>query len=234
MRLNKFLAQLGLGTRREVVDIIRSGQIELNGKTCTNPAIVLEPKDKVSMKGRELSLKNRPAYILLNKSHGYSCSRRGRGRNVFQLLQHRREQLKTALTLATPLRGLVFLTNDKDILAKASDLKEGLHNVMVVKLISEVTQADLDALNQDTSYISWSSLPAETAPYTELMVKGKGDYSQLAIDQLERVKMSWETMDRISIMGITKKGVGRLEHRDLKEKELVFVKHFGTKKPSRP
>ena len=67
MRLNKFLAQAGVASRRKSDDLIKMATTEVNGKVCLDPAFNVEPKDRVFFDGRRLSLIKDKIVLMLNK-----------------------------------------------------------------------------------------------------------------------------------------------------------------------
>ncbi|MGN0394371.1 MAG: S4 domain-containing protein, partial [Coprococcus sp.] len=88
MRLDKYLADMGIGTRSQVKQIIKKGQIQVNGNICTSPDFKLnELKDIVCHNGKPLVYeKNR--YYILNKPSGYVCANNDNlHKTVFELLK---------------------------------------------------------------------------------------------------------------------------------------------------
>ena len=70
MRLNRFLAAAGLGSRRAVEEIIHAGRVTINGKRCETLATEVQPGDAVKVGSRLLQAQP-PVYLLLNKPAGY-------------------------------------------------------------------------------------------------------------------------------------------------------------------
>jgi len=74
IRLNRFLASCGLGSRRNCEDLVTKGRIEVNGKICLNLATRVMPDDSLRFDGTMLQ-QARETTLLLNKPKGYLCSR---------------------------------------------------------------------------------------------------------------------------------------------------------------
>ncbi len=117
MRLDKYLADMGIGTRSHVKQIIKKGQVQVNGVICTSSdAKIDESHDEIYYNGKLLSYeKNR--YYLLNKPAGYVCANSDRiHKTVFELLEG--EQLKGLFTvgrLDIDTEGLLIITNDGNL-----------------------------------------------------------------------------------------------------------------------
>jgi 16S rRNA U516 pseudouridylate synthase RsuA-like enzyme len=87
IRLNKFLASAGHGSRRFCDTLIRDGKVVINGKVVTNLATQVKPTDSVLVSGRRCR-QEEAVYLLLNKPAGVVCSRiaQGRRKTVFDLV----------------------------------------------------------------------------------------------------------------------------------------------------
>jgi len=113
MRLNRYLALCGLGSRRAVEDRIRAGQVKINGKVAGLASDVSE-KDTVEVGGRVLKAPETHTYLILNKPAGYLCSRGDTHdrETIYDLLSPEYQNLHYVGRLDKESRGLIFLTND--------------------------------------------------------------------------------------------------------------------------
>jgi 23S rRNA pseudouridine2605 synthase len=119
MRLNRFLAAAGLGSRRSCEELILAGQITINGAMCTTLATQVEPSDVVKAGNRVLHTAA-PATLLLHKPAGFVCTasdEEGR-RTVFDLLPPNFPRLFHVGRLDKESEGLLILTNDGDLSLK--------------------------------------------------------------------------------------------------------------------
>ena len=75
MRLNKFLSNSGVASRRKCDEIIKEGKVFVNGRQVTELGTQInEKKDKVTVEGKKISLPSSFVYIKLNKPKGYACT----------------------------------------------------------------------------------------------------------------------------------------------------------------
>ncbi len=118
MRLNRFLASAGLGSRRSCEGLITAGKVQVNGQVCVTLATTVGSQDEVIVNGRKLRPQER-LYVLLNKPRGILCTahddgERGR-RTVFDLLPREWPRLFHVGRLDMDSEGLLLLTNDGDL-----------------------------------------------------------------------------------------------------------------------
>ena len=117
MRLNKFLATAGIASRRKCEELIKNGEIKVNGQVVLNLATTIdEKKDKVEYKGGVLSLPSSFIYLKMNKPKGYastSSDEKGR-KTIFDLVEDKSVRLFNVGRLDYDTEGLILLTNDGD------------------------------------------------------------------------------------------------------------------------
>ena len=116
MRLNRFLASAGLGSRRGVEELITSGQVRINGKVVTDLATQVGPDDAVKVGSRLLRTEQKIT-VLLNKPPGYVCSasdERDR-KTIFDLLPANWPRVYHVGRLDKDSEGLLLVTNDGDL-----------------------------------------------------------------------------------------------------------------------
>lgn len=113
MRLNKYLAQAGVASRRSAEALIKAATTMVNGKLVTDPARDIEPEDIVTYDGRRLSIVSKTQVIILNKPTGVITTvsdEKGR-KSVLDFVPHK-ERLFPVGRLDRDTTGLVLLTND--------------------------------------------------------------------------------------------------------------------------
>lgn len=137
--LNKFIADTGLCSRREADKLIRAGRVSIN-RMPTRPGNRVMPGDDVRVDGRVISTKADPIYLAFNKPIGIVCTSDKREKdNIIDFIRHP-QRLFHIGRLDKPSEGLIFLTNDGDIVNKilrAGNKHEKEYIVTVDKPITE-------------------------------------------------------------------------------------------------
>ncbi|KAF5053775.1 Ribosomal large subunit pseudouridine synthase B [anaerobic digester metagenome] len=114
-RLNRFLADCGLGSRRKVEELITSGLISVNSVTCRDLACKIDPsRDEVKYEGKALHREEKKLYLVLNKPLGYVVSAKDEysRKTVYDLLPEHLASLPYAGRLDKNSEGLLLFTND--------------------------------------------------------------------------------------------------------------------------
>lgn len=116
MRLNRYLALAGLGSRRACDAIIANGEVEINGRIVVNLATQVSPSDDVWVGGKQIST-SKLQTIVLHKPPGIHCTRNDpKGRpTVYSLVAPQHKKLHYVGRLDADSEGLLVMTNDGDL-----------------------------------------------------------------------------------------------------------------------
>jgi len=116
MRLNRFLAAAGIGSRRQCDELIAAGQVTINGKTCTDFSAQPGARDHVKVNGKLVHV-SRPFTVMLHKPAGFVCTRRDPHvrDTVFDLLPEKFSRLFNIGRLDAQTEGVLLLSNDGDL-----------------------------------------------------------------------------------------------------------------------
>ncbi len=117
VRLQKFLAAAGLGSRRHCEDYIRDGRVTIDGETATDLGVRVDPREQVVQVDGERIKPQKKRYYLLNKPPGYVCTNsdpQGRPRAI-DLVPQNDARLFTVGRLDESSRGLILITNDGEL-----------------------------------------------------------------------------------------------------------------------
>lgn len=144
MRINRFLANAGYGSRRDVEAIVRAGRVAINGTALDAEALHTRvgPADAVTVDGRDARLPAGQLYYLLHKPAGYVVSRRA-GKDeetIYALLPPELQALKYAGRLDRDSRGLLLLSTDGDFIHQVTHPSKRIwkhYRVKVSRLPSE-------------------------------------------------------------------------------------------------
>ncbi|MBF0282016.1 MAG: rRNA pseudouridine synthase [Zetaproteobacteria bacterium] len=112
-RINRYLAQCGICSRREADRLIEAGKVTLNGTIITTPGVRIMPKDKVCVEGELITLDESHTYILYYKPRGLMCSRSdAKGRPLIYDQMDVAANVQSVGRLDMDSEGLLILTND--------------------------------------------------------------------------------------------------------------------------
>jgi 23S rRNA pseudouridine2605 synthase len=135
MRLNRFLAAAGLGSRRSVENLVASGLVIINGHRIDNLATLVSAEDDVRVQGRPIR-PAQPTTLLLNKPRGYVVTRsdeQGR-RTVYDLMEPGHANLFHVGRLDKESEGLLLLTNDGALAQRLAHPSHGVEKEYEVQL----------------------------------------------------------------------------------------------------
>jgi 23S rRNA pseudouridine2605 synthase len=142
MRLNRFLAGAGLGSRRACEDIVREGRVTVNGKVVTQLATDVVPSDGVKVDGVLIKAES-PLTLILNKPVGYICSTKDplRRKTVFDLIPDHFPRLFYVGRLDVDSEGLLVMTNNGDLAQRLTHPTYKLPKTYMVRLDREMDTA---------------------------------------------------------------------------------------------
>ena len=143
MRLQKFLADAGVASRRAAEELMRAGRVAVNGETVIRPGSQIDPDaDRVTVDGRPIRVRRR-LYVALHKPRGYLCTRmdpQGR-RTAGQLLPKEWASLYPVGRLDRDTEGLLFLTNDGEFCLRLTHPRYGVRKTYLAEVEGPVSGA---------------------------------------------------------------------------------------------
>lgn len=150
-RINKYLAQCGLGSRRKVENIITMGRVRVNGSVVTSLCSQIDPEgDEVRVDGARIHPARRQYYIMLNKPRGYITSREdSRGRPIVMDLlpeRFRRVGVFPVGRLDKDTEGLLLLTNDGSLAFRLTHPRFEIVKQYIVELDRRLSEEDRQKL----------------------------------------------------------------------------------------
>ena len=134
MRLNRFLAQCELGSRRSVEELIISGKVQINGTVVTALFTTVNPADVVLVNGKVVKPQQNKVYVMLNKPKAYLSSSVNEGKkvSVLKLMPNIHQKIYPVGRLDFNTEGLLLLTNDGDFANKIISPKNEIEKEYVV------------------------------------------------------------------------------------------------------
>lgn len=141
VRLDKFLADAGKGTRSEVKILIRKGLVEVNGKRAQKPEMKIAQEDLVTLSGENVCAAPEFVYYILNKPAGYvSATEDKRERTVLELVPSERKSLFPVGRLDKDTEGLLLITDDGALAHGLLSPKRHVDKTYFVRAAGEVTE----------------------------------------------------------------------------------------------
>jgi 23S rRNA pseudouridine2605 synthase len=231
IRLNKFIANSGVCSRREADILISGGSVTVNGKIITELGTKVKPTDVVLYNGEKLKAEKK-VYVLLNKPKDYittATDPQGR-KTVMDLIKNAGNQrLFPVGRLDRNTTGLLLLTNDGELTKKLTHPKHGVRKLYHVLLDKPLTKADMDRVMDGIEIEGEKIVPDEVA-YTGRDGNKTNVGIELHSGQNRVVRRIFESLDykvmkldRVTFAGLTKKDLPRGHWRFLTEKEVSFL-----------
>lgn len=141
VRLQKFLAEAGIASRRSCEQVITAGRVTVNGNVASQLGVKVDPaRDRVAVDGRPVKARSK-RYIALHKPRGFVCTRAdGQARDrIGDLLPPEWTDLFTVGRLDCQSEGLIFLTNDGDFCLKLTHPRYRISRIYVAQVQGRVT-----------------------------------------------------------------------------------------------
>ncbi len=234
IRLNKYLANAGVCSRREADKLIESGVIQVNGKIVTQLGTKVSPNDKVQYGGDTLRRETH-RYILLNKPKGFiTTSDDPQNRRTVMVLVEKacKERIYPVGRLDRNTLGLLLFTNDGDLAKKLTHPKHGVKKIYHVFLDKALTRVDLLSLAAGIDLEDGRVQPDKIA-----YVEGENDKKQIGLElhsgknrivrrMFDHLGYNVIKLDRVFFGGLTKKDLPRGKWRHLSESELNILKRL--------
>lgn len=222
MRINKYISETGYFSRRETNRLIAAGRITINGKICEKGADV-EPEDIVLIDGEEIPYNDRePVYLALNKPIGIVCTAAEQVEgNIIQYVNYP-SRIFAIGRLDKASEGLIFLTNDGDIVNKMMRSEHNHDKEYVVTVDKPVTDEFVRAMSQGVEILDVVTKPCEVYKHSEnvfriILTQGLNLQIRRMCKALGYRVLK---LERIRIMNVTLNGLERGQWRHLEKKEL--------------
>ena len=231
VRLQKFLSERGVTSRRGAVDLLASGRITVNGSIIREPGTRINPaSDTVLLDGNPLSAQPpRKRTILLYKPAGYVCTAaRNEGPTVYDLIPDIPERLIPVGRLDRESEGLLLMTNDGELALRLTHPRYGHSKTYEVTVVGDVTDEILTTLQSRIELDGYTIQPVDVRlkrrlPRRHVMLEftlHEGRNRQIR-NMCRYVKIHVESIVRVRLGPLT---IGKLtpgQWRDVKPRELA-------------
>ncbi len=231
IRLNKYIANSGICSRREADELISQGLVEVNGKVVTEMGYQVQKTDRVVFDSQNIT-PEKPVYVLLNKPKGYISTTKD---------EKARKTVMDLTANASPYRifpvgrldrqttGVILLTNDGHITKKLTHPSFAMRKIYHVTLDRKLTNDDLKSiaegirLEEGVAEVDSISF-IEGKPKNEVGIEIHIGWNRVVRRIFQKLGYEVEALDRVMFAGLTKKNVKRGHWRILTEQEVNNLK----------
>jgi len=227
-RLDRFLAQAGVVSRRRAQDDIKKGLVRVNGLPVDEPGRRIRPgSDKIFYEDRQVEPGRERYYIILNKPMGYlstCCDTHGR-KTIFDIVKVGNARLYPIGRLDRDTKGLLLLTNDGDLTYRAAHPKYELKKVYRVKIDGYPPDKDIDKLKKGVVVDGKKTSPAKIVKKSQNAAGGiyeieihEGKKRQIR-RMFELIGFRVKELERVAYGNLEIKGLKSAQWRYLTKKE---------------
>jgi len=233
IRLNKYISNAGICSRREADELIKAGVVKVNGKIITEMGYKVKPDDVINYGGETLR-KEKLVYVLLNKPKDFitTLDDPGKRKTVYDLIKNAcRERIYPVGRLDRNTTGVLLLTNDGDLTKKLTHPKHGIKKIYQVTLDKPLGRPDLEEISKNGVTLDDGHILPDTIQYSgdgsnkkEIGLEIHSGRNRIVRRLFEQLGYEVVKLDRVVFAGLTKKDLPRGNWRLLTEQEVGFLK----------
>lgn len=230
IRLNKYIANAGVCSRREADKLITEGLITVNGEIITTVGTMVKKTDKVVYDGKNL-VAEKMVYVLLNKPKNCmtTLSDPHAKHTVIDLVKHAcSERIYPVGRLDKMTTGILLLTNDGDLAKKLTHPSHEHRKIYHAFLNKPISQEDLDKIAEgfelEDGFIISDKISLVQGNNMEVGIEIHSGRNRIVRRIFAHLGYEVVKLDRVYFSGLTKKDVPRGKWRFLTPKEVTFLK----------
>ena len=232
MRINKYLADCGVASRRKCDELIAQGKVKVNGKVVKELGLDIKHTDVVLFENRAVRPSVKRVYYKLHKPKGYvttASDEKGR-KTVVELMRKVQERIYPIGRLDYDTEGLLILTNDGDITNILTHPKNNVKKTYIASVEGDITPADIKQISKGVDIGGYITQPCSAQildkddKFTRVeIVIAEGKNHQVK-KMFEAVGKTVAFLKRTSIGEIKLGGLSRGEYKALTTKEISYLK----------
>lgn len=233
IRLNKYLANAGVSSRRDADNLIQSGVVKVNGVVVDQLGSKVNPGDKVTYADATVK-SERKVYLLLNKPKDYitTLDDPQERKTVMELIKGAcKERIYPVGRLDRNTTGLLLFTNDGEMTTKLTHPKFGVKKVYHVSLNKGLKPDDFAAITEgvelEDGIVKADDLAFVGEGKKEIGIEIHSGRNRIVRRLFEHLGYDVIKLDRVVFAGLTKKDLPRGKHRFLNAKEISFLQMIG-------
>lgn len=231
LRLNKFISNAGICSRRDADDLIKAGEISVNGKVIRELGVKVSPKDEIKYKGKKIS-REQQVYILLNKPKDVVTTVRDKhaDRTVIDLVKNAcPERVYPVGRLDKNTTGVLLLTNDGELTKQLTHPSYNKKKIYHVHLNKDLIKGDMlkiiEGLQLDDDFIQADAISyVDEKDKTQVGIEIHSGQNRIVRRIFESLGYKIRKLDRVYFAGLTKKNVPRGKWRFLTPQEISILK----------
>ncbi|MDX2173088.1 MAG: pseudouridine synthase [Bacteroidota bacterium] len=233
IRLNKYLSNSGIASRRDADILIAGGTVKVNGVPITEMGYKVKPGDVVTYGDAKIK-SERKVYLLLNKPKDYITTTEDpqERKTVMELIAGAcKERLYPVGRLDRNTTGLLLFTNDGEMTKKLTHPKHNVKKIYHVTLNKGLKPADFTAITEgitlEDGVIKADDLAFVGEGKKDIGIEIHSGKNRIVRRIFEHLGYEVEKLDRVVFAGLTKKDLPRSKHRFLTAKEINFLQMIG-------
>ena len=232
MRINKFMDECGVASRRACDEMILEGRVKVNGKKIDTPGLEInEFNDAVTLDWRRITLVSKKYYIMLHKPKGYVTTvKDDKGRKTVMELIKIRSRLYPVGRLDYDTEGLLLLTNDGQLAYALTHPSHEVPKTYIAKIKGKISDTEVRQLRKGVEIDGKMTLPAVVK-----IIETDDEFSRVEVTIKEgrnhQIKKMFEVvgkevvfLKRTAIGPLKLGGLGRGEYKNLTSKEIEILK----------
>ncbi len=234
MRINKFLAENGIASRRHADGMVSAGRVKINGRVAVLGEDVGE-EDEILIDDKPLvRAEKKPEYYIMNKPKGIICTvsdDRGR-KTVMDLLPEGAGRVFPVGRLDYATEGLLLFTNDGELAYRLTNPKSEIPKTYLVRLEGTMTEKDLNPIRSGVELdgVMTKKCRAHIVEtnklYTKVHITITEGKNRQVRRMFEAIGKNVEFLKRIRLGDLTVSGLDRGEVRPLTEEEVAYLKNL--------
>lgn len=231
-RINKYLADCGVGSRRECDRLIADGVVKINGKTAVAGAQVKEG-DRVTVNDKRVGDKQKSCYVLLHKPKGYVTTvKDDLGRKTVMDLVHVNARVYPVGRLDYDTEGLLILTNDGDLANRLTHPRNEVNKTYIARISGILTETERVTIEKGVLIDGVKTAPArvrilkQDRHHTRCEVTIHEGRNHQVKKMFEAVGKEVEFLKRVAVGDLRLGGLARGEYRFLTENEVEYLKNL--------
>ncbi len=231
IRLNKYLSNAGVCSRREADELIKTGKVTVNGKVVEELGIKVQKNDKIKCNGKPVRAEKN-VYILMNKPKDTITSNSDESgrKTVIDILRNKvKERIYPVGRLDRNSTGVLLLTNDGKLTKELTHPKYKKKKIYAVTTDKNISSEDIlklsDGLELEDGFMKFDAISyVGPANKNEVGVEIHSGRNRIIRRMFQHLGYEVIKLDRVLFAGFTKKGLGRGKWRYLNEREVGMLK----------